>query len=80
MEYNTVLIEVTDVFRDILDNDALVLETGSSAADVEEWDSLSHIHIIVALEKKYKIKFTTMELKNMKNVGDLVQIIVDKHN
>jgi acyl carrier protein len=80
MEFNEILAEVTEIFKDILDNDKLVIDAKSSAADVEEWDSLSHIHIVVAIEKKYKIKFTTAELKNMKNVGNLVELIQSKLN
>ena len=78
MAFETTLSEVAEIFKDILDNDKLVITATSSAMDVDEWDSLSHIHIVVALEKKYKIKFTTVEMKNMKNVGDLVQIIESK--
>jgi acyl carrier protein len=78
MAFEKTLSEVAEIFKDILENSKLVITATSSATDVDEWDSLSHIHIVVALEKKYKIKFTTAEMKNMKNVGDLVQIIESK--
>ncbi len=78
MAFNQTLSEVGEIFRDVLENDKLDITAASSAKEIEEWDSLSHIHLVVAMEKKYKIKFTTGEMKNMKNVGDLVTIIETK--
>ena len=70
--------EVTDVFRDVLDNESLTLNRNTTALDVEEWDSITHIQIIVALEKKYKIKFTAAEIQSFKNVGELVDTVERK--
>jgi len=70
--------DVTAVFRDVLDNDALTLNRDTTAMDVEEWDSITHIQIIVALEKKYKIKFTAAEIQSFKNVGELVDTVTRK--
>ena len=73
-----VLNQATEVFRDILDNDTIVLRPETTADDIEEWDSLSHIQLIVALEKRFKIKFTTAEITSYKNVGQLAESIVKK--
>jgi acyl carrier protein len=59
------------VFRDVFDDDVLELRRDMTAADVENWDSLSHIDMIVALEREFKVKFTTAEVTTLKNVGDL---------
>lgn len=72
MDRNELLCGIQDVFRDVLDDDAIVLEDSTTAEDVEDWDSLSHIQLIVAIEKKYKIKFTSREILMWKNVGEMV--------
>ena len=51
MEKTEILVKVQDIFRDVLDNEEIVLNNDTSADDIEEWDSLSHIQLIVAIEK-----------------------------
>lgn len=65
-------------FRDVFDDAALELRRTMTAADVENWDSLSHIDLIVALEREFKVKFTTSEVTTMKNVGDLETLLGKK--
>jgi len=69
---------MTPIFRDVLDNDDIVLKDETTAGDIEEWDSLSHIQLVVAIEKKFKIRFTTAELTSFKNVGEMVDGIEKK--
>jgi len=69
---------VTQIFKDVLDNDTIVLFRETTARDIEEWDSLAHINLIVAIEKEFKIKFDLMELKPLQNVGELLDIIQRK--
>ncbi|MCQ2140441.1 MAG: acyl carrier protein [Bacteroidales bacterium] len=78
MERNKVLAEVQDIFRDVLDEEEIVLTDATSADDIEEWDSLSHIQLIVAIEKHFKIKFTSKEILSWKNVGELVDSTMSK--
>jgi len=59
MDQTQALENLTDVFRTVFDQPNLVLHDAMTAADVENWDSLNHIDLIVAVEKKFKIKFTT---------------------
>jgi acyl carrier protein len=66
------------VFRDIFDDEALDLQPETTAAGVEGWDSLTHIDLIVALEREFKIKFTTAEVTRLKNVGELAALIDKK--
>jgi acyl carrier protein len=75
---NDVLNQTTIIFRDILDNDTISVSPETTADDIEEWDSLSHIQLIVALEKHFKIKFTTQEITSYKNVGDMAESILKK--
>lgn len=69
---------LNEIFRDVLDNDEIVLKPGITAADVDEWDSLSHIRIIVAIEQAFGIKFAVTEIGNLKDVGELVGVIQAK--
>ena len=62
---------VTQVFRDIFDDDGLVIADAMSAKDLKDWDSLAQIKLIIALEEEFEIKFTTHEVAQMKCVGDL---------
>jgi acyl carrier protein len=65
---------LTGIFRDVLDDPALVLQENTTAADVENWDSLNHIDLIVAVERKFGVRFTTAEVTSLKNVGELAEI------
>lgn len=75
MERNEIITEVQTVFRDVLDNKDIVLSDTTTANDIEEWDSLTHIQLIVAIEKHFKIKFTSMEILSWQNVGEMVDCI-----
>lgn len=78
MERNVILERVQEVFRDELELDDLVLTDETTADDVEEWDSLTHVQIVVALEKAFALKFTSREILSWDNVGDLVDCIEKK--
>ncbi len=78
MDSNTILSTLNEIFIDVLDNDSIKLELITTAKDIEEWDSLSHIQLVVAVEKKFKIRFTTQEIQNWKNVGDMIGSIENK--
>ena len=78
MESNEILKEVNKIFSDTLDNPDILLTNETTANEVEEWDSLSHIHLMVAIEKFYKIRFTTKEIQSFKNVGELCACIYRK--
>ena len=80
MEKNDILLTIQEVFRNILDNEDIILSKETTADDVDEWDSLTHIQLIVAIEKKFKIKFTSKEILSWKNVGEMVDAICSKLN
>jgi len=75
MDYNQILKEVNEIFKEVLDNDSLVLTPASSAKEIDEWDSLSHIQLVVAIEKHFKLRFTTAQIQNWKNVGGMCEDI-----
>jgi acyl carrier protein len=70
--------QLTDIFRDTLDEPDLVLTPELSARDVDTWDSLSHIRLIVAIEQEFRIKFGTREIDGLNNVGELASLIETK--
>lgn len=78
MERNDIMSRVQEVFRDELELDDLLLTDETTADDVEEWDSLSHVQLVVALEKHFNIKFTSREILSWDNVGDLIDCIGKK--
>jgi acyl carrier protein len=73
-----IFAKVKDILADILDVEPEKFELSTSAHDIEEWDSLSHIRLMVAIEKAFKIKFTNSEIENLKNVGELVALVGQK--
>lgn len=78
MERNEILKQIQNTFREIFNKTEMIISENTSPADVDEWDSLNHIQIVVALEKKFKIKFTSIELQNWRNVGDIVNSIQNR--
>ena len=78
MERNEILSRVQKVFREELELDDLELTDETTADDVEEWDSLSHVQLVVALEKAFAVKFSSREILSWDNVGDLVSCIQKK--
>ena len=80
MDFNTILKQINDIFIDVLDNDDIKLTPESTAKDVEEWDYLNHIQLIVAIEKKFKLRFTTAEISSWKTVGEMCSAIEKKLN
>ena len=72
------LPEVQEIFQDILDDPTIQLDRNSNATNVEGWDSLAHVNLVTAIEKRYKIKFGLGELQELKNVGDMLDLIQAK--
>ncbi|MCH5193783.1 MAG: acyl carrier protein [Oscillospiraceae bacterium] len=67
-----------EVFRDIFDDDTIELNDETTADDIEDWDSLEHINLIIAVENKFGIKFGMGEVTTMKNVGEMADIILER--
>ena len=78
MTYNHILPEIENIFRDVLDDNDINLSEETTANDVDGWDSLTHIQIIVAIERFFKIKFSSKEILSWKNVGEMAVAIQSK--
>jgi acyl carrier protein len=70
--------KLTAVFRDTFDDDTLTLKPETTAHDVEDWDSLRHIQLLVAVEKAFNVRFNTGEVANLANVGQMVDLIAKR--
>lgn len=66
---------LNEVFRDVFDDEDITVTNSTTSEDIDDWDSLEHINLIVATEKKFSMKFTMGEVTSMKNVGEMVDII-----
>lgn len=70
--------KLTEIFRDIFDDEELVICDTTTANDIEDWDSIEQVSIIVSTEKEFEIRFDISEVRELKNVGELVDIILGK--
>jgi acyl carrier protein len=70
--------KLSDIFQETFDNDDIIATPELTANEVEEWDSLSHIRVIVAIEEEFVIKFSISEIVELKNVGEMAALIESK--
>ena len=75
MAESDIYAQLTQIFEDVFDDDSIIVTPALSAKDVDGWDSLTHIRVILAVEKAFKVKFSTSEIGKMETVGDLVTLI-----
>jgi len=73
-----ILARLTPVFQDVFDDDDITPHADMVADDVSEWDSLSHIRLMISVEREFKVKFTAAEVGSLSRVGDLVALIQKK--
>jgi len=75
MDEAQIYSRLTQIFEDVFDDDSIQVSAALTARDVDGWDSLTHIRLILTIEKAFKIKFSTSEIGKLENVGDLVSLI-----
>lgn len=80
MTFEETLSQVNDIFIDVLDDEDVKLKYETTASDVEDWDSLTHIELVVAIEKHFNIKFTAGEIQGFANVGEMCDSIAGRVN
>lgn len=69
---------LNEVFQDVFDDDTIEVQEETTADDIEDWDSFEHINLIVAIEKKFQIKFKMGEVAKLKNVSEMVDLILER--
>lgn len=78
MTRDEVMLALTEIFRERFDDDGIVLTDATTAKDIPDWDSLEHIMIINAIEKRFRLKLSMREASGFANVGDMADTIVKK--
>lgn len=67
--------KLTEIFRDVFDDDTLTISDTTTAADVEDWDSLTHITLLATVEDEFDVKFSMKAVQGLKNVGELADLV-----
>ena len=80
MNKDEILLKIQDIFRDVFDNDTLILSEETSQNDIEEWDSLEQINIISTIEDEFDVEFEMDEITELKNVGCMIAALDAKIN
>ena len=70
--------KVQQIFREVFDDDSLVITDSTNSSDIEDWDSLEHIALVVSMEKEFDLKFDLKEVNELANVGEMVDLIASK--
>lgn len=78
MNKEEIMNRLTNVFRSVFDDEEINISDKTTADDIDDWDSLEHINLLVAVEQEFNIKFNMNDVGNMKNVGDMVNIIISR--
>lgn len=78
MTREEVFERLNKVFRDVFDDDDITVTENTTSADIDDWDSLEHINLVAAVEQEFGMKFTMGQVVTMKNVGEMVDIILQK--
>jgi len=74
----TIYTKLTEIFRDIFDDDNLLVTPELTAADVDEWDSLNHIRLVLSVERAFSLTFSAAQVDRLKNVGEFAELIGSK--
>lgn len=78
MTREEVMSKVQDIFREVFDDESLIIKDSTNSDDIEDWDSLEHIALIVSMEKEFNMNFDIKEVNKLANVGEMVDLIVSK--
>jgi len=74
----SIYTQLTEIFREMFADDTIVLRPETTAADVKGWDSFNNIQLMIAVESRFGVRFTTKEIEMLTNVGALCDLIQDK--
>jgi len=75
MSNEQLLDQITQIFRSIFKDNSIIINEVTSAYDIDDWDSLNNIQIVIAVEKHFKVRFKSSEIRSWKNVGEMVNSI-----
>ena len=80
MDREEVFVRLNEVFQDVFDDESITVTDATTADDIEDWDSLEHINLLAAVEQEFGMKFNMGQVVSMKNVGEMVDIIISQLN
>lgn len=75
---NSIENDLTEVFRDVFENPSIEIRSETTAGDIANWDSLMHVQLMVAVERKFGIRFAAGEIEKLQNVGEMMKLIASK--
>ena len=75
MDREEIFKELTEVFRDVFDDESITITDATTADDIDDWDSLEHINLVAAVEQQFGVKFNMGQILTLKNVGEMVDLI-----
>ena len=78
MTREEIMEKVNEIFRDVFDDETLIITDSTNSDDIEDWDSLEHISLIISMEKEFNMKFDIKEVNKLENVGQMVDMIKEK--
>ena len=78
MTHEEIMEIIQRIFREVFDDDALVVTDSTNSSDIEDWDSLEHITLVVSMEKEFDLKFDLKEVNKLANVGEMADLIASK--
>ncbi|MBR3642413.1 MAG: acyl carrier protein [Lachnospiraceae bacterium] len=78
MSREEVFDKVQEIFRDVFDDEELTISDQTNSDEIDEWDSLEHISLIISMEKEFSMKFDIKEVNKLENVGEMIDLIVRK--
>ena len=78
MTHEEIMEKVQRIFREVFDDDELVIKDSTNSSDIEDWDSLEHIALVVSMEKEFDLKFDLKGVNALANVGEMVDLIASK--
>jgi acyl carrier protein len=72
---NSIAERLTEIFREVFDNDSIVVHREMAARDIEGWDSLAHLRLVLAIERRFAVRLPSTKVAGLKNVGDMMDLI-----
>ncbi len=78
MTHEEIMEKVRRIFREVFDDETLEIKDSTNSSDIEDWDSLEHIALVVSMEKEFDLKFDLKEVNALANVGEMVDLIASK--
>ena len=78
MTRSEIFVTLNEIFRDVFDDDSIIVDETTTAADIDDWDSLTHINLLASIEDEFGIRFQMKDVVSMKNVGEMADLIEEQ--